>query len=68
MLKNAHLLRSLRPSSLQRTYKNASLLRNSGAPAGGISQGSTCICLPKPRRRQGHFWASWEKLLFQQPV
>jgi hypothetical protein len=46
MLKKAHLLRSLHPSSLQRTYKYASLLRISGAPANGISQSSTCICLP----------------------
>jgi hypothetical protein len=36
MLKNAHLLRSPRPSSLQRTYKYASLLRISGALHLGI--------------------------------
>jgi hypothetical protein len=31
------------PSSLRRTFKYASLLRISGAPANGISQSSTCI-------------------------
>ena len=31
---------------LRRTAKYASHLRTSGAPANGISQGSTCICLP----------------------
>jgi len=36
MLKNAHLLRSPQPSSLQRTYKYASLLRISGALHLGI--------------------------------
>jgi hypothetical protein len=36
MLKNAHLLRSLHSSSLQRTYKYASLLRISGALHLGI--------------------------------
>ena len=46
LLKNTHLRRSPHPSSLQRTFKYASLLRTSGAPANGISQGSTCICLP----------------------
>jgi hypothetical protein len=45
MLKNAHLLRSPHPSSLRRARKYASLLRISGAPANGISQSSTCICL-----------------------
>ena len=43
LLKNAHLQRSPHPSSLQRTSKYASLLKISGAPANGISQGSTCI-------------------------
>jgi len=46
ILKNAHLRRSPRPSSLQRTPKYVSLPRTSGAPADGISQSSTCICLP----------------------
>jgi hypothetical protein len=32
--------------SLRRTSEYASFLRISGAPADGISQGSTCICLP----------------------
>jgi hypothetical protein len=36
MLKNAHLLRYPRPSSLQRTSKYASLLRISGALHLGI--------------------------------
>jgi hypothetical protein len=36
MLKNAHLLRSPHPSSLQRTYQYASLLRISGALHLGI--------------------------------
>jgi hypothetical protein len=36
MLKNAHLLRFPHPSSLQRTYKYASLLRTSGALHLGI--------------------------------
>jgi hypothetical protein len=36
MLKNAHLLRSPHPSSLQRTCKYASLLRISGALHLGI--------------------------------
>jgi len=36
MLKNAHLLRSPYPSSLQRTSKYASLLRTSGALHLGI--------------------------------
>jgi hypothetical protein len=36
MLKNAHLLRSPHPSSLQRTCKYASLLRISGALHPGI--------------------------------
>jgi len=36
MLKNAHLLRSPHPSSLQRTSKYASLLRISGALHLGI--------------------------------
>jgi hypothetical protein len=36
MLKNAHLLRYPRPSSLQRTSKYASLLRISGALQLGI--------------------------------
>ena len=50
LLKNAHLRRCTcqlaGPSSLRRTRKYASFLRISGAPANGISQGSTCICLP----------------------
>jgi hypothetical protein len=36
MLENAHLRRSPRPSSLQRTFKYASLLRISGALHLGI--------------------------------
>jgi hypothetical protein len=36
MLKNTHLRRSPHPSSLQRTYKYASLLRISGALHLGI--------------------------------
>jgi hypothetical protein len=36
MLKNAHLLRFPHPSSLQRTFKYASLLRVSGALHLGI--------------------------------
>jgi hypothetical protein len=34
---------------LRRTIKYAALLRISGAPASGISQSSTCICLPARR-------------------
>jgi hypothetical protein len=36
LMKNAHLRRSLHPSSLQRTFKYASLLRISGALHLGI--------------------------------
>jgi hypothetical protein len=50
LLKNAHLRRCTHPSSLRRTRKYASFLRISGAPANGISQGSTCICLPARSR------------------
>jgi len=44
-------------------------LRISGAPAGGISQSSTCICLPAEASAQaGPFLSNLEKMTFQQPV
>jgi len=61
LLKNGHLLRFPHLSSLRRTVKYASLLKISGAPANGISQGSTCICLPA-RSRFGE-----GRALFEQP-
>jgi hypothetical protein len=65
LLKNGHLLRFPYPSSLRRTAKYASLLRNSGAPAGGISQSSTCICLPAEASAQaGPFLGNLEKKTF----
>jgi hypothetical protein len=53
LLKKGHLLRFPHPSLLRRTIKYASLLPWSGLidrisvpPQNGISQSSTCICLP----------------------
>jgi hypothetical protein len=43
LLKNAHLLRFSRPSSLRHTSKYASRLGILRAPVSGISQSSTCI-------------------------
>ena len=66
LLKNDHLRRFscplAGPSSLRRTVEYTSLLRISGAPANGISQSSTCICLPA-RSRFGE-----GRVLFEQPA
>jgi hypothetical protein len=77
LLKNGHLLRFPHPSSLRRTAKYASLLRISPACAkplrrrqggprrGGISQSSTCICLPAEAEAQaGPFLSNLEKTTF----
>jgi len=67
LLKNGHLLRFPHPSSLRCTAKYASLLGISGAPAGGISQSSTCICLPAEASAQaGPFLSNLEEMTFSE--
>jgi hypothetical protein len=73
LLKNDHLRRfswstPLAGSPTRRRGKQSLLIRRdatlriSGAPANGISQGSTCICLPA-RSRFGE-----GRVLFEQPA
>jgi len=56
MLKNAHLLRSPAASPSWRRGKKSLLIRRDATLILPLAS----ACLPKPRHRQGHFWASWK--------